>query len=233
MKRLLLVFVGTAAAFGQSSPAFEVASIKPYRPGDPTGVRVDGAHFSSSGIPLRNLIYSSYGVSNWRIFGGPAWLDEAYDIQATLPPNTAPAQLNEMMRMLLAERFGLAIHRETREISVYALVAGKNPPKLKTSSADRLSVKAGRGRLELHRVSTEIFVTYLWSSRATDRPVIDATGLKGFFDIDFDWDPANDPAKSGQSVFTSIQEELGLWLESRRSPFECIMIDRIERPSAN
>jgi uncharacterized protein (TIGR03435 family) len=137
-----------------AAPKFEVASIKPSQRGRAGGVRLDGALFTSSGIPLRNLIYSAYGVPAWTVSGGPAWLDtDAYDIAATLPPGAPKEQINAMLQELLAERFKLKIHREMRDYSVYALVVAKDGPKLKASADGKSGFKTGRGHLEIYRAS--------------------------------------------------------------------------------
>lgn len=205
----------------------------PYQAGRVTGVHLDGAHFSSSAIPLRNLIYSAYGVASWRLAGGPAWLDEAYDIAATLPPNTSPAQINSMVQALLADRFHLSVHHETKDASVLETVVGEHGSKLTVSREDsKFSVKTGKGHLELRRASLPAFVSYL--SSALGLPVIDKTELKGLFDITLDWAPdsVTSSENPGPSIFASIQE-LGLRLESRRSPIDFIVIDHVERPAEN
>jgi uncharacterized protein (TIGR03435 family) len=236
----LLVFAVSRAALSQPAPSFEVASIKPsaaYRPGSPSGVHLDGARFTSSGIPLRNLIYSAYGVPSWAVSGGPGWLDsEAYDIAATVPPATSDEQVRLMLKTLFADRFQLTVHREMREHSVYDLVVAKNGPKFKSSEATKASIKNGLGHIELHGIAIAVLANSLWSTKATARPVVDMTGLKGHFDITLDWAPEDvqlDVADRGPSVFTAIEEQLGLKLEPRKSPFEFIIIDHVERPSAN
>jgi uncharacterized protein (TIGR03435 family) len=225
-----------------TAPKFEVASVKlsaPGRPASAVGVRLNSALFTSSGLPLRNLIYSAYGVPAWRVTGGPAWLDtDTYDIVATLPPNTPKDQINAMLLALLVDRFKLTIRREIRDYPVYVLVAAKEGLKLRTSGDGKFSVKTGRGHLEVHHADMPTLVGYLWNRNApaADRPVVDMTGLKGFFDITLDWTPANiqpGPADTSPSLFTAIQEQLGLKLEARKSPFEFIVIDSVERPSEN
>jgi uncharacterized protein (TIGR03435 family) len=198
---------------------------------------LDGARFTSSGIPLRNLIYSAYGVPAWRVSAGPSWLNsDAYDISATLPPNTPKEQINSMLQALFADRFQLRVHRETRDYPVYGLVIAKGGSKLKASADTKFGVKTGRGHLEIHAGSMPAFVGYLLSTRAADRPMVDMTGLKGYFDITLDWTPENIqpvPTDIGPSVFTAMREQLGLRLESQKSPFEVIVIDHAERPSEN
>jgi uncharacterized protein (TIGR03435 family) len=168
---------------------------------------------------------------------GPGWLDtEPYDIAATVPPNTSDAQVRLMLQTLFAERFNLTVHREVREHSVYALVVAKNGPKVKPSETTKASITNGKGHIELHGVAMQVFVNSLGTTKATARPVVDMTGLKGHFDITLDWAPDTvqlDAADRGPSVFTAIQEQLGLKLEPRKSPFEFIIIDHVERPSQN
>lgn len=228
------------ASFCEEGPRFEAASIKPSPLGGPAEVRADAAHFSARAIPLRNLIYSTWAIAEWKLVGGPDWLNEAYDIEAALPPgipqSQLDAQLKPMVQNLLADRFQLATHRETREIPVYAVVVDKSGSKLTPSTAPMLSAKRSIGHLEFRHASISTFVASLTSSGAIDRPLVDATGLQGYYDITFNWTPESarsDPAAIGPSVFTSLQEQLGLRLEPRKSPFECLVIDRIERPSSN
>jgi uncharacterized protein (TIGR03435 family) len=161
MARFNLITAGLALAVtglcAQPGPAFEVASVKlspPYQPSRATGVRLDAARFTATGIPLRNLIYSAYSVPSWRLSGGPAWLDEAYDITATLPPNTSPAMINAMVQSLFADRFHLVVHRETKEFPVLALTVDKRGSKLAASQQGcKFSLKTGKGHLELHCAS--------------------------------------------------------------------------------
>jgi uncharacterized protein (TIGR03435 family) len=208
---------------------------------------LDGARFSSSGIPVRNLIYSAYGVPTWRLAGGPGWLgSDGYDIIGTLPPemgalppNTKEEQLRLMMQALLADRFKLAIHREMRDCSVYELEVAKGGPKLVASADGKFTHGAPikrRGHLEMPGTSMVVFVDYLNSMPAVGRPVLNKTDLKGPYDITLDWTPdsiGTNGSDSGPSIFTAVQEQLGLKLEPRKSSFEFIVIDHVERPSEN
>jgi uncharacterized protein (TIGR03435 family) len=240
MRACLIIFLLVMAAgliFGQSAPSFDVTSIKlspPWQAGMTGGVSLDGTRFSSSRNPLRGLIFSAYGVPYWRLSGGPAWLEtDAYDIMGTFPPNTSQDQVKLMLQTLFADRFKLAIHRETKDYPVYALVVGKDGPKLKAAVDGKYSAKNAGGHLELHHANVAGFATYLVN--VADRPVVDMTGLDGYFDISLDWrpetpQPGNDPRPS---IYTAVQEQLGLKLEPRKAPVEFIVIDHIERPSEN
>ena len=141
-----------------------------------------------------------------------------------------------MMQALLADRFKLTIHREMRDCPVYALVVARNGPKLVASPDGKFSVSQRTGHLEMRAVFTHVLADYLWSTHASARPVVDMTEPKGPFDVALDRTPDEvraNAADSGPSVFTAIQEQLGLKLEPRRAPFDFIVIDHVERPSAN
>ena len=226
-------------ATGQSAPRFEVTSVKrsgPSQSGGGGGVTVDGALFRSSRVPVRNLIYSAYGVPAWTVTGGPGWLDtDAYDISATLPPNTSREMIGPMLQGLLAERFNLVLHHEAREAPVYVLVVAKSGNKLQAADDAQFSVKRGKGHLELRHTTMEILVTYL-SGGAAGLPVQNMTGVSGYFDVVLDWAPGDgqpDPADGRPSIFTAIQEQLGLKLEPRRATTDFLVIDRADRPAEN
>jgi uncharacterized protein (TIGR03435 family) len=243
---LLLLTASQTSA--QSIRAFEVASVKPSLPGRPGGASLDAGHFICSGMTLRSVIFSVYGAPAWRLAGGPAWLDtDPWDIAATLPPNM-PAEREDLMResdlmvqALLAQRFKLRVHREMREQAVYELVVAKGGSKLKPSSTDKFSVKTGRGHFEFHHASMAVLVSFLYCrstycQQVADRPVLDMTGIKGFFDLTLDWTPDTvrpDPAATGPSLFTALEEQTGLQLEPRKSPFEFLVIDHVEKPGEN
>jgi uncharacterized protein (TIGR03435 family) len=242
---LVPVLLNICAAFAQPVAQFEVVSVKPSPPNrrERGGILLDGARFSSAGIPVRNLIYSAYGVPTWRLAGGPGWLgSDGYDIIGTLPhnfgglpPNTKEEQLSLMMRALLADRFKLAIHREMRDCSIYELEVAKGGPKLVASADGKFTYAAPvkrRGHLEMPGTSIVMFVHYLTSMPALGRPVLDKTDLKGPYDITLDWTP-DSGTDGGPSIFTAVHEQLGLKLEPSKSSFEFIVIDRVERPSEN
>lgn len=168
---------------------------------------------------------------------------------------TVGDQMRERLRSLLAERFQLTLRRETKEEPVYALVVAKGGPKLKESEAKETRgpggmMRMGRGQLSGQGVPLDMLARTL--SNQLGRPVVDKTGLKGNFDFSLQWTP--DPGQSGTpfggpppagadappppdpngpSVFTALQEQLGLRLESQRGPLEILVIDRVEKPSEN
>ena len=221
----------------QSTAEFEVVSVKPsVRAGNP-GVRLDGSQFVSSGVPVRNLMYTAFNIPTWQLIGGPGWIDsESYDIVAKLPAGAKQEQVNIMMVSVLTDRFKLSVHRETRDYPIYRLVVAKNGSKLKDSTAERTRAIVTKGHLSIQHASLPIFASYLSGGHVTDRPVIDATEIKGNYDFSLDWTPEDSPQDgdaSGPSIFTALQEQLGLRLEASKSPFDFIVIDHIDRPTSN
>jgi uncharacterized protein (TIGR03435 family) len=238
---LLLAVAGWAAA--QETASFEVASIK-FHPGLITmsGGGVKGATLSDTALTLLNLIEDAYGVRRDQISGGPSWISsDHYDViakaegEGTLTHDRAM----QMLQTLLSDRFQLKLHRETRETPVYDLVLGKNGPKLKESSADAkgknfVSVTGAGMHMEATNGTMEQLARQL--SVTAGRPVIDKTGLTGFYAYTLDWASANrppEPDSDTPSMFTAVQEQLGLKLESAKAPVEMLIVDHAEKPSEN
>jgi uncharacterized protein (TIGR03435 family) len=245
------LLIAASAPMGAQAPdAFEVASVKPSLPGTRISSTLDAAQFNCTSHSLMMLIMSAYPdieVQPWRVSGGPAWLtSDAWDLAAKLPLNMPTDQerlyrrTELMLRAFLAEEFKLKMHQETKEYPVYALVLAKNGAKLKRSEASQLSVKTGRGRLEFHHQSmsglTQFLYTRGYSGQAADRPVLDMTGLQGFFDFTLEWTPdrvQSDPTATGPSLFTALEEQLGLKLQAQKAPIEFLVIDHAEKPGVN
>jgi uncharacterized protein (TIGR03435 family) len=220
-----------------ADPTFEAATIKRSAPptdGRTTGQMIrDPGRVSYSYVTLQNLFAQAYRVKNFQIVG-PNWLDsERFDVVATLPKNTSDDQLREMLQTLLRERFRLAFHRESKAMSAYVLLPGKGGPKLSavgeriggvrtTSSANRRHLSG--------KVSMPYFAGLL--SNMLDRPVVDMTGLTGVYDLDLEWsvyDATGGATDDPPSLFTVLQEKLGLRLESRKAPADLYVIDHVER----
>ena len=230
---------------------FEVASIKPSDPA------TNGSNFSfnrGTGLTTRNatvkaLMEMAYDVRSFQIAGGPGWLEtDHYDIAAKnatddpTPPlatyNTdalRPSRLR--LQALLAERFQLKIHRETKELPAYALVAAKGGAKLEDRPGDdpNSGITTYCGRIVANHIDMETVALVL--SREVGRPVIDRTGLKGRYDFKLTWTPDSGPCSAGTperpSLFAALQEDLGLRLEAIKAPTEIIVIDSAAKPTAN
>jgi bla regulator protein blaR1 len=258
-----------------AKPQFEVASVKQNKSG---ALRVTmapqpGGRFTATNAPLRALIRNAYQLQDQELVGGPSWLNtDRFDIVAKASDSAVSAgQTRSMLQTLLAERFKMIVHHETRELPVYALVMvrgdGKPGPQLHRTGADCASPDAplpaldfgagprdpnaacgyigpgtGSGAtLTIRGVTMETLSRFL--APTVHRIVINRTGLAGYFDMDVEMTtelgppppPPGAPDRfdrsSAPSIFTVLQEKLGLKLESTRGPVEVLIIDRVERPT--
>jgi len=274
--KLAIVGAGIALAMAPGLPAqnatapltFEVASIKPSAPdAQGSGIQfMPGGGLRMTNITLKQMITFAYGVQDFQVLGGPGWINsERYDVLAKpetssdagdAPMNagkmtdeqfrTAQERMRARLQPLLAERFQLASHRETKEQPVYALVVGKGGSKLRVTKGGR-RIGMTRGKITSEGEPLPFLAQLL--SNLLGRPVLDQTGLKGDFDFELNWTPepgqlggpmkplaaeaSPPPEENGPSLFTAIQEQLGLRLESTKGPVETIVIDRAERASEN
>jgi uncharacterized protein (TIGR03435 family) len=235
MRALIVFLISLGAAFGQDGPAFDAASIgrsPPYEPGMPNGMRVDATHVITEAYPIRTLILGAFHIEGWALIGAPDWTrDEGYNITATMPAGTPNEKIEAMMRTLLADRCKLVLHRETKDSPVYELVVAKGGSKLKVSADGQYGVRRAVGHLEVRHASIATFLRSL--NEPSDRPILDKTDTKGLFDFTLDWTPETRAGADGPSIFTAMEEQLGLKLESRKEALEYVVIDHIERPSEN
>jgi uncharacterized protein (TIGR03435 family) len=236
MKAFALLFALTSLLAAQE---FEVASIRPARDDGDHDSDVQQGRFVAHNRTLKRLIAMAWNVDDGAVTGGPGWADsEGYDINAKIPaeyPKWTPEQFSHMMQALLADRFRLAIHRETRQVPGYALVTARNGPKLAPAKpADNGSDFSSHNlHLKATNVTMELLARRLSRDRDIAKIVVDRTGLKGTFDFELDWAPAQAESADHPAIFTAIQEQLGLRLESAKVPIEAVVIDRVERPSDN
>lgn len=274
----------TAAASSQQAtptppakiPEFAVASIKPDKSGS-MGVRLmfgpDG--FTATNVPLNLLIREAYGVNDDQISGAPGWTSSArFDIDARVDSADVAAlkdltfdQRKQMICALLADRFGLKVHQETKDLPVYALVVAKGGLKIHEAKpgdtypnglkgpdgqhggAGMIMFNAS-GQLTAQGVPLSNLTRVL--SQQTGHTVIDKTGLAGNYDFTLQMPPMKGPMpmphapgdgpagsddgaddSSGPSIFTALQDQLGLKLESQKAPLPLIVIDHVEEPSEN
>jgi uncharacterized protein (TIGR03435 family) len=231
-----------AAAQPQAVPTFEVASVKlaPPRSGTERLIAMDSdpAMVQYSNISLKILIAMAYGFDSDRILGGPEWLDsQAYDLAAKLPAGVSKRQVPAMLQALLAERFKLAIHRESKEQRVYFLVAGKGGIQLKAAPAadatdveqvrgDHMPLQMLRGRITGHAIPMGALAGVF--KRFAGDPVLDRTGLTKKYDVDLKWTPEGDGGYD-PAFFSAIQEQLGLLLQTGKAPIEVLMVDHADR----
>jgi bla regulator protein blaR1 len=233
-------------------PQFETASVKPSNSEDRRPLfNIKPELFRASNVTVNRLIQVAYGIESFQVAGGPAWVgSDLFDITAKPEAPAKPDQLNLMLQSLLAERFQLAIRRETREAPGYALVLSKSGPKFRDAKEPdgRPVIRIRRGSVEAQATGMVALAGLL--SSLVSRPVVDKTGLSGKYDLKLEWTPdenqtamlqamrvpegtAPAPDQVGASLFTALQEQLGLRLESQKAPVEILAIERIAKPSAN
>jgi uncharacterized protein (TIGR03435 family) len=221
---------GTAA-----EPQFEVASVRPSAPGSrgPTVYNPTRERFAITAITTKSLIAYAYDVRDFQVSGGPNWVgSEEYDIVAKPQGEANNERILAMARALLTERFNLTLHHESKEMPVLALVVSKGGPRLQPSvGTGGPEVRGGRGRLVARNVTMGVLAAQL-AGRVLDRAVLDRTGIAGEFDVSLEWTPDESPDR-GPSIFTALQEQLGLKLETQRGVVDVLVVDHVERPSPN
>lgn len=268
-----LILSGCAIAQTDVHPEFEVASIKPAAP-DARGmyIRPIAGGITITNMTLKEMMAMAYRTQPFQISGGPAWFDSArYDIAAKSETPPKQGEIPLMLQALLADRFHLTLHRETKALPIYALVMarkdGKIGPRLTESKEGGCSgpdpskpppppepgkpATLGCGGMMIPRRLTASSVPLAnlapALSRMLGRTVVDKTGLAGKFDISLEWTPDETQAMqlppdapkpppsdaTGPSIFTALQEQLGLKLESQKGPAEIFVIERAEKPLEN
>lgn len=281
MKRILAVVnlicfaACTALCRGQTATpsGFEVASIKPSDPAA-SGMQIrmsPGNLFTAKNATVKVLIQQAYEVRDFQISGGPGWLDtERYDITAKghgtgLSDDDVGKMTNEQrrpleeqflleLRALLADRFQLILHRETKELPVYTLIVAKNGQKLQAATDDAgtgggLTMRRGSaGQTEMTGKNTPLSYLVKNLSNQLGRAVLDKTGLTGNYDFKMTFSPDPGPQQgpvnsgadqsagvetAGPSIFTALQEQLGLRLEAQKGPVGVVVIDSVQKASGN
>jgi uncharacterized protein (TIGR03435 family) len=275
----IAMVAAVVVSHGQA-PSFEVASVRPSEslpPRGSSGAVIRPDQFDAPSYPLQALVSLAHGISGARITGWPEWTRTVrYDVRAKTGKPSTRQEVLAMLQTLLAQRFSLKVHRETREMDIYALVVAKpgvTGPKLQQVAVDcetkKLLDGSGPGLfpsdarpacgVNLHTIRMVAGPAITSSKRATvtmeqiaislgvelGRPVIDRTGLSGTFDAELTYVTENPPGPffpqpsspqpppDGVSLRDAIRQQLGLDLRSERGPVEFLVIDSIERPTAN
>jgi uncharacterized protein (TIGR03435 family) len=270
--------IGAQSAPDDKRPSFVVASVKPNRSGNPRATTVPlqpNGRYAIINASLDLLIAFAFQPrQSYEIVGVPEWaLTERFDIDARAEGTPPAREIFLMLQSLLAERFKLVTHNETRQMPVYSLVAaqsGRLGPRLRRHIDDSGCIDRSQavsrgtidpagplptpicggwsgapnlGRLAGQRIELDVFGRTL--SGQLGRPVIDRTGLTGPFDLTMEWTPQGPASAEAQaildaspnpdrpSIFTAVQEQLGLRLISEAAPVEVLVIDHVERPSEN
>jgi uncharacterized protein (TIGR03435 family) len=256
--RSLVAIIAAAPAFSQvpSPTEFEVASIRPNTANDRI-VTINigpGGRFTARGYTLKLLIQQAYGVMGWNISGGPAWLDtDRYDVsaKALVAGNLTEEPLRPLLQRLLAERFKLRFHEGSKEMSGYALLVGRGGPNLRAASDGQEhpeTIRMSGVGLRGQGVTSEMLAKMIGGTLGM--PVVNQTGLTGVYDIKIEWTqqtdqftrglPVADPRDAGRPVepvgstlFTALQDQLGLRLTAQKANVRMLIIDSAEKASEN
>ena len=246
------------AAVAQSpapGPTFEVASVKPNNSGASnslSNVR-PGGRYTATNVALRLLIREAYNLRDAQLIDAPPWtMAEHFDIAAKAAGETEYKEILLMLQSLLAERFRLTVHKDTRELPIYALVVARSDGKLgpqlvqapfdctdpaNKQAAEKVAAQCGTS-VNTSSVSAKLQGNFIPLSQLATvlsgfagRIVLDRTGLADAFNVTLAWTPNQTADTSGASLFTAVQEQLGLKLEPSRGPVDVIVVDRVERPT--
>lgn len=241
------------AMAANASPGFEVATIKPSAPDTPGKLlTMRGRTFMTVNTTLNDLITMAYDVHVRQIVGGAPWMEtDKYDITGQPDVEGLPnqQQVKTMLQKLLTDRFRLTFHRDKQELPAYAIKTGNTAHKLAKSAGDPNGLPSllfkGLGVLPAVNASMADLARVMQIA-VLDRPVVDQTGIQGRFDFLLQWTPDESqfasfgpvprPAPGPNAppgLFTAIQEQLGLRMESTRAPVDVLVIDRVEKPSEN
>jgi uncharacterized protein (TIGR03435 family) len=261
------MFAAVAIAHAQS-PAFDVVSIKPAPPdtgrissGGGPGTRRPGV-WTCENMSLHNIVWIAFNLRGEYQLAAPDWMNEPrFDITAKVPQGATRDQLYLMLQNMLAERFGLKVHHDRKEVQGYELTIAKNGPKFKESGPEvpkagpppvpgpspldpdgfpvlmpginGASITNNRARGQWVRVKMERFVRDI--GYHVDRPIVDVTDLKGTYDLSLYWVPDQTrPDAGGPSIFGALQDQLGLKLESKKVTIPIVIVDHAEKvPTEN
>jgi uncharacterized protein (TIGR03435 family) len=235
--------------FGQAAPVptFEVAVIRPNNTNDGhTHIykHPESGEFLAQNISLRVLMEFAYAMPQTRIVGGAGWVDSAHwDVQGKAGPevdehlkqlgsDASATEKQKMVQALLADRFQLKVHPEKRELPVYALVVARGGAKLGEVQQNGTIINRASDHIEVQGDnSADLLAAQL--ALTTGRVVLNQTGIAGRYNLKVKWAREGDADATGPSLFTAIQEQLGLKLETTTAPVDVMVIDNVAMPSAN
>jgi uncharacterized protein (TIGR03435 family) len=246
MLKPTLLILAAVAASGQAPdtpPAFDVASIRVVQRAE--GRRQESIHFSPDSLTIQNASLKSAIRCAWHVIDyqvqGPEWLNsDRFDIVAKSAAPATEDQLRVMLQTLLADRFKVVVHRQTKELQAYLLLIGKNGPKFQESKSDGESqIDAQKDKMSIVVQRTPLSQLTDMLSRVLQTPVVDKTGLTGRYDITInvakylqDLQPTNGPPDVVSVLMSGLQEELGLKLESKKTPLDLVIVDHAEKTPA-
>jgi len=220
---------------------FEVATVKPSEPDNSSSINTKNLSFQVHNETLKSLIAFAYDIDSAMIFDGPPWWDsQGFDINAKIPEELAHrtrSAVPRMLQSLLAERFQLVIRHEDRQVPGFFLVVAKKGPKLEPAKPgqDLNGTTTKNTHLKADNVTMDSFVRHL--THDTGKLVVDHTGLTGGFNFELDWAPerlgADASSDTRPSIYTALQEQLGLKLESAKVPIQAIVVVSAVKPEGN
>ena len=233
-----------SAVAAEAGPSIEVAVIKPHDPNSyHNSFSFRGDRFSLDDQTVSRLIAFAWAINQNQIVDAPGWLrDEHYDIDGKTSAEADPTvpEQQQMIRKLLADRFGLSFHREKRELSVYALVVAKGGPKLAPAAhpdAQPGQHNEGHGMQTTRSFTSAAISDFVLTMQFfLDRPLVDQTGLTGRYDFELTYTYADASASDPDApppLFTALQEQLGLKFQPTKALTEVLVVDHVERPSPN
>jgi uncharacterized protein (TIGR03435 family) len=242
----------TSIALAQATPPttfkFDVASIRPSKADEHARSHIiSSAHdgrFTVINVPLKMLLQFAFDVPESQILDAPTFASEKFDIEGRSDPaiddqlskldsDQAKLQKRLMIQALFAERFKLISHTETRPLPIFNLVVLRNGPRLLQAKSSGKTYNTRRGMIDDQGVTLSVFAEEL--ALQVGRPVVDKTAIDGRYDITLKWTPEDrpDPSEPAVSIFTALEEQLGLKLESTKGPVQILVIDHLEKPSNN
>lgn len=227
-------------------PAFEAASIRLNTSGNNGKLTMTPGRITFTSVTLEECILAAYDIRTYQL-GGPALLTAArYDITAAAEGPASTVELKAMLKTLLLDRFKLSVHTESRELPAYFLIRTKKDPRLTPAGAgEKAGYALDAGAVIFHATSMQAFADYLSRRGPIDRPVLDRTGIEGAFDFKlalfearpdmpldalkrayYEWD-------QGTSIFTDLQDQLGLKLQPAKASLDVLVVDSASKPSEN
>jgi uncharacterized protein (TIGR03435 family) len=235
------------AAAADARPGLEVATIKPSLSGGPRFFRVDGLKLRTSATTVADLMTFAYSMHSAQIIGGPQWIrTDRYDVvmQPNLAARPSTAQMRVIVQQLLADRFRLAMHHETKELQVYAIVPSKRGAHLAPVAPEEAAGNTAAGgympgAITARNATVAEFANLMNRYMQLQWPVVDDTHLAGKFDFDVKWTPeegeraGTSNGATPQELFAAMDEQLGLELKATKEPVDVLVIDGVERPEAN
>jgi uncharacterized protein (TIGR03435 family) len=235
-----LTLLLTALALQAQTASFEVASIKPNNSGSGRSSSDTGpGRVTDSNVTIASEIQGAFGIMDFQISGAPGWvMSDKYDIQAITgtSKDLTDQELQPYFQALLADRCHLRYHRETKELPLYSMVPAKGGLKMTvhTGAGDGSThITNGAGKTVVNATGISMNGLAGTLGGKLHRVVIDKTGLTDKYDIKLEWAPETADDSGEPSLFTALQEQLGLKLESTKGPVEIIVIDSIEKPTDN